>query len=212
MTTRREFFGRVAGVGSAMVLLAARRAAGQQQRGVMHDSSVVRESSNLFDMDQSAAKTVSLPPKPNAVPLLTNEQRDDLEHRIHCQCGCTLDVYTCRTTDFSCQVSPAMHRDVLALVKGGYSAQEIIDAFVGVYGERALMAPRKSGFNLLAWFAPGTAVVIGAFALVVLMRRWGKAPQTQRVSTARPSPIPGVDATPDELARLEAAVKGDRAE
>jgi cytochrome c-type biogenesis protein CcmH len=211
MTTRREFFGRVAGAGSAMVLLAARNAAGQQ-RGVMHDSSVAQESSNLFDMDQSAAKQVRLPPKPNAVPLLTNDQRDDLEHRIHCQCGCTLDVYTCRTTDFSCQVSPAMHRDVLALVEGGYSAQEIIDAFVGVYGERALMAPKKSGFNLLAWFAPGTAVVIGAFALVALMRRWGKASQTPRVAAARPSAIPGVDATPDELARLEAAVKGDRAE
>jgi cytochrome c-type biogenesis protein CcmH len=74
------------------------------------------------------------------------------------------------------------------------------------------MAPKKSGFNLLAWFAPGTAVVIGAFALVVLMRRWGKASQAPRVAAARPSAIPGVDATPDELARLEAAVKGDRAE
>ena len=29
-----------------------------------------------------------------------------------------------------------MHRDVIALVEGGYSAQEIIDAFVETYGER----------------------------------------------------------------------------
>jgi cytochrome c-type biogenesis protein CcmH len=213
MTSRREFLGRVAGAGSAMVVLAARHASGQQ-RGVMHDSSIVRESSNLFQMDQSAAQPVRLPPKPNAVPLLTKDQRDDLEHRIHCQCGCTLDVYTCRTTDFSCQVSPAMHRDVMALVEGGYGAQEIIDAFVGVYGERALMAPRKSGFNLIAWFAPGTAVLIGAFAVVVLLRRWGKTSHASRESrrSARPSAMPGVDATPDELARLEASVKGDRDE
>ena len=213
MTSRREFLGRVAGAGSALVLFAARRAAGQQ-RGVMHDSSVARETSNLFQMDQGAAKAVSLPPKPNAVPLLTKDQRDDLEHRIHCQCGCTLDVYTCRTTDFSCRVSPAMHRDVMALVEGGYSAQEIIDAFVGVYGERALMAPKKSGFNLIGWFAPGTAVAIGAFGLVVLMRRWAKVTGKPHESTAqaRPSAIPGVDATPEELARLEAAVKGDREE
>ena len=40
-----------------------------------------------------------------------------------------------------------MHRDVVALVNGGYTAQEIIDAFVGVYGERVRMAPKKSGFN-----------------------------------------------------------------
>ena len=79
--------------------------------------------------------------------MLTPTQRDDLEHHIRCQCGCTLDVYTCRTTDFSCQVSPAMHRDVMALVEGGYWAQEIIDAFVETYGERALMAPNKVGLQ-----------------------------------------------------------------
>jgi cytochrome c-type biogenesis protein CcmH len=214
MTSRREFFGRVAGTGSA-ALLVAMSGARAQQRGVMHDSTVKRERTNLFEMDQSAAQTVSLPPKPNAVPLLTDEQRNDLERRIHCQCGCTLDIYTCRTTDFSCRVSPSMHRDVLELVRGGYSAQEILDAFVNTYGERALMAPRKSGFNLIAWIAPGTAVVIGAAALFVLLRRWGKAAQVRTEASktrSRVSGVPGVDATPDELARLEAAVKGERDE
>lgn len=206
MTTRREFLGRVAS-GTLAVVVAA-RADAQQRRPVMHDSSIVRDSTNLFAMDQSAALPVRLPPKPGATPLLTADQRDDLEHRIHCQCGCTLDIYTCRTTDFSCKVSPAMHRDVLELVRGGYSAQEIIDAFVDVYGERALMAPRKSGFNLLAWFAPGTAVVIGAGALVVMLRRWGRVGDAAKERRAS-SVATHVDATPDELARLEAAVKGD---
>ena len=110
-------------------------------------------------MDQGAARPVRLPPKANAVKQLTNTQRDALEHQLHCQCGCTLDVFTCRTTDFSCQVSPAMHRDVMALVDGGYSAQEIIDAFVSTYGERVLMAPPRSGFNILAWVSPGIGPV-----------------------------------------------------
>lgn len=209
MTSRREFLARIAGGGSAALLLAARSDA-QQGRRVMHDSTIARDTSNLFTMDQSAAQPVRLPPKPGAVPLLTNDQRDDLEHRIHCQCSCTLDIYTCRTTDFSCQVSPAMHRDVVELVRGGYSAQEIIDAFVGVYGERALMAPTKSGFNLLGWFAPGTAVVIGAGILVVMLRRWGSQRRPPESKTGG-SAMYG-DATPDELARLDAAVKGDRDE
>jgi cytochrome c-type biogenesis protein CcmH/NrfF len=34
--------------------------------------------------------------------------------------------------------------------------------FLNPYGERALVVPRQSGFNLLAWFATGTAVVLGA--------------------------------------------------
>ncbi|MEP6731656.1 MAG: hypothetical protein ABJE10_13495, partial [bacterium] len=58
-------------------------------------------TSNLFDMNQDAAKTVRRPPKPGATRLMTDEQRDALEREVRCQCGCTLDVYICRTTDFS---------------------------------------------------------------------------------------------------------------
>jgi cytochrome c-type biogenesis protein CcmH len=157
-------------------------------------------------MDQGAAKPVRLPPKAGATPLLTPLERDALERRLHCQCSCTLDVFTCRTTDFSCQVSPAMHRDVMGLVAGGYSGQEILDAFVGTYGQRALMAPSGSGFNLLAWFTPGVVLVAAGGALFVLLRRWGKLGE-QRGEVRHVSPA--VNATPDELARLEAAVKGD---
>ena len=123
-TSRREFLARVAtGVGtlgtSAAMLAVLRHQVEAQQpdrSAMLHDTSMVRDSQNLFAMDQMAAKSVSLPAKPNAIPLLTVPQRDELEHHIRCQCGCTLDVFTCRTTDFSCQVSPAMHRDVMALL------------------------------------------------------------------------------------------------
>jgi cytochrome c-type biogenesis protein CcmH len=169
-----------------------------------HDSSIVRDTSNLFAMDQGAARPVRLPPKANAVKQLTNTQRDALEHQLHCQCGCTLDVFTCRTTDFSCQVSPVMHRDVMALVDGGYSAQEIIDAFVTTYGERVLMAPPRSGFNTLAWVSPGIAVLVAAAFILAFLRR-SQSPKTAPLGPA----AKGVDATDDELARLEAAIRRD---
>ena len=200
--SRRDFFASAV-IGAGAVLVGAR--AGAQQpggRGMLHDSSVVKDSTNLFAMDQGAARQVSLPPKPNAVPQLTDLQRDELERKIHCQCGCTLDVFTCRTTDFSCQVSPAMHSDVIALVQGGYSAQEIIDAFVNVYGDRVLMAPRKSGFDLLAWITPGLSVLVVGALIFVVLRRWRALP-VEPVSGVATS----VDATPDELARLEAAIR-----
>src|SRR5690348_16662845 len=164
---RRTFIGNLAaaGVGASAVAAAASRLEGQQQPAAAMDSS------NLFAMDQSASRPVRLPPKPGARALITSAERDELEHRIRCQCGCTLDVYTCRTTDFSCQVSPSMHRDVMSLVAGGYSAQEIIDAFVGVYGERVLMAPPAAGFNLLGWIAPFVALGGGALVVSVLLRR-----------------------------------------
>jgi cytochrome c-type biogenesis protein CcmH len=205
-TTRRDFLARIAGASAAAVF--ATRPAAAQGRGQMHDSTLVRrDTTNLFAMDQNAARTVQRPPKPGATPLLSTAQRDDLEHRIRCQCGCTLDVFVCRTTDFSCQVSPAMHRDIIALVEGGYSAQEILDAFVDTYGERARMAPTKSGFNLLAWFAPGVAVLIGGAGILMVLRRWNT--EKAQLAAARPAVGSSVGATSDELARLDAAVRGD---
>lgn len=164
------------------------------------------DSSNLFSMDQMAARPVTLPPKPNARPLLTASERDALEHKIKCQCGCTLDVYTCRTTDFSCQVSPAMHRDVVALVEGGYSAQEIIDAFTNAYGEQVLMAPKAEGFNLLGWTLPFIALAGAVVGVAALIRRWGARAATAPATAAA---VPTVDASPDELRRLEAAIRDD---
>ena len=163
-------------------------------------------TSNLFDMNQGAAKTVRRPARPGAVASMSADERDALEHDIRCQCGCTLDVYTCRTTDFSCQVSPAMHRDVMSLVEGGYSADEIIDAFVTTYGERALMSPKREGFNWAGYIVPFAALGAGAAALVVVLRRMQHrsaavaAVQGHRVDAA---------ATPDELAALQAAIRRD---
>jgi len=183
-------------VGVGSVAVSAKLRAQQGSSGVV-------DTSNLFAMDQAAARSVRLPPKPGASPAMNNEDRDALEHRIRCQCGCTLDVFTCRTTDFSCQVSPAMHRDITALVDGGYSAQEILDAFVSVYGERVLMAPPKVGFNVVGYVLPGLAIAVGAVVLVILIRRWN------RVEPRRAPVAASLDASPDELARLEAAIRDD---
>ncbi len=150
-----------------------------------------------------AYRPVSLPPKPNAVASMTDAQRDDLEHQIHCQCGCNLDVYTCRTTDFSCSVSPAMHADVMGLVAGGHTAQEILAAFKAVYGEKVLMAPNKSGFNLLGYTMPFVALAAGAVLVSALLKRW-----RQRVPEVAPV-APHVNATPEELDAINAAVHHD---
>ena len=159
---RREFLSRVA-LGAAAVAAAPRLLAqGGAPAGSGGAAPVQGTTSNLFDLNQEAAKTVRRAPKPRARASMSKDERDALEHEIRCQCGCTLDVYTCRTTDFSCQVSPAMHRDVLSLVEGGYSAQEILDAFVQTYGERALMSPKREGFNWAGYLVPFAALGAGA--------------------------------------------------
>ena len=204
---RRAFLAHAAGAVAAGAL--APRVGAQQ--GALRDSGgsapVNGATSNLFDMDQEAAKTVRRPPKTGARASMSTDARDALEHDIRCQCGCTLDVYTCRTTDFSCQVSPAMHRDVISLVEGGYSAQEILDAFVGTYGERALMAPKREGFNWAGYLMPFAVLGAGAIGLVSALRRMQR--RTAAVAgPMRPMSVPAV-ATPDELAQLDAAIRRD---
>ncbi|MDQ6768367.1 MAG: cytochrome c-type biogenesis protein CcmH [Gemmatimonadota bacterium] len=153
---------------------------------------------------EAVYKPVTLAPKPNAQASMTPAQRDDLEHQIHCQCGCNLDVFTCRTTDFACSVSPAMHSDVMGLVDGGHGAQEILAAFKAVYGEKVLMAPVRSGFNLVGYTMPFVALGVGAIAVAALLRRW--KPRTQPAASSAHSPVA---ATEGELAALDAAVRRD---
>jgi cytochrome c-type biogenesis protein CcmH len=194
---RRQFLGML-GAGAALSVVA--QVAGAQEAS---------RNTTGAPMDQGAYRPVRRPPKPNATPLLTDAQRDELEHHLHCQCGCGLDVYTCRTTDFSCSVSPAMHADVMGLVAGGYAAQEIMKAFREVYGERVLMAPVKEGFNWVGYIAPFAVLAAGAGVVVTLLKRWTR-PAATAASGAGGTAVPmAVDATPEELARLRDALRDD---
>jgi cytochrome c-type biogenesis protein CcmH len=100
-----------------------------------------------------------------------DERIKAIEHRLACSCGCTLDIFTCRTTDFTCTYSPQLHREVVELDRAGKSAQEILDAFVAKYGEKALMAPKPEGFNLWGYLLPGSAILVAGGVLVALISR-----------------------------------------
>ncbi len=127
-----------------------------------------------------------------------------IEQRLACNCGCTLDVFTCRTTDFSCTYSPRLHREVLALRQKGLTAQQVLDAFVAKYGEKALMAPKPEGFNLAGYFVPGIAIAAAGVALFAVISR-------RRAALAEGSPPPTVEGpghcpSPEELERLQHAL------
>jgi cytochrome c-type biogenesis protein CcmH len=126
-----------------------------------------------------------------------------IELKLACNCGCTLDVFTSRTTDFSCTYSPKLHREVLALRNEGLSAQQVLDAFVEKYGEKALMAPKPQGFNLAGYLVPGAAITLAGAGLVALIRRRRSLGATA-VAEAQPSQV---QATPDEMERLQRALR-----
>lgn len=121
-----------------------------------------------------------------------------IEKRLRCTCGCSLDVYTCRTTDFTCTTSPEMHQRVLALAAQGKSGPEIVDAFVRENGVSILMAPPKHGFNLAGYFTPGIVILVAAGVLIMALRRWTRAaPPATLIAD-----IPAIPASTEELERL----------
>jgi cytochrome c-type biogenesis protein CcmH len=127
-----------------------------------------------------------------------------IEHRLRCSCGCTLDVYTCRTTDFSCTYSPEMHRLVVAQVQQGATADQILKWFVAQpeYGDKVLMSPPARGFNLAGYLVPGLLVAAVALVLAAWLsaRRGRTALAVAEHAGAQPPP----DA--DQLERLRRAL------
>lgn len=126
-----------------------------------------------------------------------------IEKRLSCTCGCGLDIYTCRTTDFSCTFSPGYHRQILSLAAAGMSADDIINEFVQEHGESILMSPPKRGFALFGYFGPWVAMAAAAGGLVLLIRAWGR-----RVGSVSQEAVPvTVEATPAELERLRSELE-----
>jgi cytochrome c-type biogenesis protein CcmH len=164
--------------------------AGTGENGTLRDPSVVgrsRERTNAKDNDEAIKQ---------------------IEQKLHCTCGCSLDIYTCRTTDFTCTYSPELHKEVVALYDDGKSAQEIMDAFVAKYGEKVLMAPKPEGFGLAGYLVPGAVIAAVGTALVMLVGR------RRQVAAAAPMASAGitavdpavVGATPEELERVRRAL------
>lgn len=134
-----------------------------------------------------------------------------IERRLGCICPCGLDVFTCRTTDFTCTYSPALHDEVVAMLGRLGDPEAVIAAFVAKYGEEVLLAPKAEGFGAVGYALPGGLVaVLGAALAWVLVRRSRRAASLATPAPAMPRAAehPGETVgTPDELARLDRALR-----
>jgi len=92
------------------------------------------------------------------------------------------------------EAADQIRKEVHDMVAAGKNRDEILDYYVAKYGERILAAPRVKGFNLLAYVLPWTALILGAWLLIALLRKLRK-----------PAPAPSPAPLPD--ARYAAAVE-----
>jgi cytochrome c-type biogenesis protein CcmH len=198
--SRRLFLGRLAAA-VALPIQGQDSLAGRGEAGTLRDPAAAgrpRAPTELADYD---------------------ERIKAIEQRLACSCGCTLDIFTCRTTDFTCTYSPQLHRRVVEMDRAGKTAQEILDAFVAEYGEKALMAPKPEGFNLWGYLLPGSAILLAGGALVALISRRRVARAGAGDGESGPAPMPDEvaqlggpgaprepPATPEEMERLRRAL------
>ncbi len=83
------------------------------------------------------------------------------------------------------EAAEQIRKEVRAMVAAGKSRDEILDYFVSRYGERILAAPRPRGFNAMAYVLPWTALILGAWLLIIVIKRL-RAP----AAAAGPAPAP----------------------
>ena len=194
--TRREFFGLVGGLASTALYRPLPPSAAQDSLPG------TGPSGKLWDPSRAGRPLPPVTARDNDAAIQA------IEKQLKCTCGCNQDVYTCRTTDFNCTTSPAMHQRVLQLADRGKTAQGIIDQFVRENGVQILMAPPKRGFNLAGYFLPSALILAAAAVLVLALRRWARAAAATPATPATPAALAApaspaaLDATAAELERL----------
>jgi cytochrome c-type biogenesis protein CcmH len=86
------------------------------------------------------------------------------------------------------EIAQQIRHEVDGMVAAGKSRQEILDSYIARYGERILVTPPAKGFNALAYILPWAALPLGAWILIMLLRR---------LRSPAPSPAPAPAAPPD---------------
>lgn len=193
MIARREFLRRSSALLALPLGAGTLAAQGQDTVRAMRDTVVADQLAEPWLVGQTRESITKLDNDPGIVAL---------ERRLRCTCGCTLDIYTCRTTDFTCTFSPALHREIQKMWLAGKTPQQIVDAFVAREGEKMLMAPEPKGFNLAGYLVPGIAVLTVGLALAAWLSR--RRPEVAAASAGATPATPAPDA--EAMERLRKAL------
>ncbi len=86
---------------------------------------------------------------------------------ILCDCGChPQSVKAC-----ACGRAAEMRGDIAAMVARGMNGDAIVADYVARFGEKILISPPATGFNLVAWIGPLIALFVAAGLMILILRR-----------------------------------------
>ncbi len=93
-----------------------------------------------------------------------------LGHQLMCTCSCGQVLLECNHV--GCTVSTQEEAELRNALARGDSDQLVLQGFVQKYGPTVLAAPPQSGFNLVAWIAPGLVFLLAMLGTALLIRKW----------------------------------------
>ena len=96
--------------------------------------------------------------------------------------------------------NPEMEEQINRFISQGKTKQEILEYYIGLYGERILAVPKAEGFNIMVWVTPILAGLIGITFLFFFLRTPNDIPPSV-IST--PSEIPFDDEIEKELQKMD---------
>lgn len=100
----------------------------------------------------------------------TTARYNQLGHQMMCTCSCNQVLLECNHV--GCTVSTQEEAELRQALDRGDSNQLILQNFVQKYGPTVLAAPPQSGFNLVAWIAPGVVFLLATLGTALLIRKW----------------------------------------
>jgi cytochrome c-type biogenesis protein CcmH len=116
-------------------------------------------------------------------------QTQEIASRLRCPVCQGLSV-----ADSPSEMAVNMKTEVRDMLTRGYTREQIEAHFVRSYGEFVLLAPKFEGVNALVWILPIAALLVGAFAVRMKLRKLAAAPRRENNDA--------------DLARVRELVKG----
>ena len=96
-------------------------------------------------------------------------------HDVAAQLRCVV-CQNLSVADSPSEMAGQMRAIVRERLEAGETPEQVREYFVARYGEWILLAPRRSGFNLLVWGFPLAALAVGLALVAVFLRRWTRRP------------------------------------